>query len=155
MDKLSDILKSNGLTISVAESCTAGLLASQLTDIPGSSKYFIAGIVAYSRDIKTSLLNVPEYIEVVSDKCAIAMNQGLTKLVKSDIHVSVTGNIGENDNPKLSNVVYFSILYNCIDYAFKIDLEKSFNKRVEAKQFIVSIIIDKLSKVIEGKDYLT
>ena len=118
MDKLSDILKSNGLTISVAESCTAGLLASQLTDIPGSSKYFIAGIVAYSRDIKTSLLNVPEYIEVVSDKCAIAMNQGLTKLVKSDIHVSVTGNIGENDNPKLSNVVYFSILYNCIDYAF-------------------------------------
>ena len=148
MEDLSHLLKYKGITVSVAESCTGGLLASHLTDISGSSKYFIGGVVAYSTHTKTTLLNVPECTEVVSAPCAVAMNHGLKNIIKSDVQVSVTGNIGIGNNPELSNTVFFSILYNYIDYVFKIDLEDNFSSRNNAKLYIVSVIIDKIYRVV-------
>lgn len=147
MDKLFHILTEQKLTISVAESCTGGLLASELTNIIGSSRYFIGGIVAYNRNVKKNLLHVPDNIEVVSDKCAISMNQGLLNLIGGDIQVSVTGNIGKNNNPALSNVVFFSIFYLEIDYVFKIFLD-NFSTREYSKKHIISIILEKLYSVL-------
>ena len=82
MNQLASVLKNNNITISVAESCTGGLLASYLTDISGSSEYFIGGIVAYNRFVKTKLLNVPVNIEVVSPQTVVAMNAGLKNLTQ-------------------------------------------------------------------------
>ena len=150
MLKLSTSLKNKNITISVAESCTGGLLASHLTDISGSSQYFIGGVIAYNRFVKTKLLNVPEKIEVVSPQTAIMMNAGLKNLLPSDIQVSVTGYIGENYNThELSNTIYYAIFYNYINSVYKIELQKPFDTRYEAKLQIVMNIIDNLYKLIE------
>lgn len=95
---LAALLKERSLKISVAESCTGGLLAKLLTDLPGSSDYFLAGVVAYSNDAKTALLGVsPGIIHhngAVSSEVAEAMAEGMLKAVGCDMAVSVTGIAG-------------------------------------------------------------
>lgn len=85
-------------TLSVAESCTAGLIMKRLTDVPGSSDYFNGGIVAYSDDVKINILNVKsEYIEkkgAVSKKVAEEMAKGVRKSFGSNFGLSVTGVAG-------------------------------------------------------------
>jgi nicotinamide-nucleotide amidase len=87
-----------GATCAVAESCTGGLIASRITDVPGASRYFVAGIVAYDNRIKTSVLGVPpEVIEAhgaVSRECAVAMAEGVRKLSGADYAVATTGIAG-------------------------------------------------------------
>ena len=82
---LGILLKESGLSIGVAESCTGGLIAARLTDVPGSSDYFKGGVVAYSNDLKKSLLGVPLSIldryGAVSEETAIAMAEGDRKSV--------------------------------------------------------------------------
>ena len=154
MDCLATVLKKNNLTISVAESCTGGLLASHLTDIIGSGQYFMGGVIAYNRIVKTELLNVPENIEVVSPKTVVAMNAGLKDLITSDIQVSVTGYIGTNyDKPELSNTVYYGIFYNYIDTIFKITLPENCPTRLDAKLTIVSNIINNIYRIITHDSY--
>ena len=149
MEKLATLLKEKKLTISVSESCTSGLLASYLTSLPGSSSYFIGGIVAYSRSVKILLLDIPENIEVVSKECAVAMNHGLKNKIPSDIYVSVTGYIGPtSDVPELLGTIYVAILYNAIDYIFTINLQPQYiYNRSKAKQYIVLEIIDMIYKI--------
>ena len=154
MDCLATVLKKNNLTISVAESCTGGLLASHLTDIIGSGQYFMGGVIAYNRIVKTELLNVPENIEVVSPKTVVAMNAGLKDLITSDIQVSVTGYIGTNyDKPDLSNTIYYGIFYNYIDTIFTINLPENCPTRLDAKLTIVSNIINNIYRIITRKNY--
>jgi nicotinamide-nucleotide amidase len=82
----------------LAESCTGGLIASRLTDVPGSSRYVERGIVCYSNAAKTELLGVPdEMIEAhgaVSEAVAVAMAEGVRTRSKVDIGVGVTGIAG-------------------------------------------------------------
>jgi len=86
------------LTLSTAESCTGGLLAKMLTDIPGSSAYFDRGVVTYSNQSKAEILNVPmELIEehgAVSAEVAEAMASGMRRLAKTDFALSITGIAG-------------------------------------------------------------
>ena len=92
------LLMAGGRTLSVAESCTGGLIGSRLTDVPGSSKYFIEGVVSYSNEAKTRTLNVPgETIEAhgaVSAETAAAMADGMRRLAGTDFALSVTGIAG-------------------------------------------------------------
>src|SRR5438132_195697 len=92
------LLLSTGQTLAVAESCTGGLLGSRLTDVPGSSEYFLGGVIAYHDSLKTSLLNVPsEIIEqhgAVSAECALAMARGVRRLTGASIGISITGIAG-------------------------------------------------------------
>jgi len=84
-----------GVTISVAESCTGGELASALTSIPGSSKYFILGVVAYQTEMKEKVLNVSretlERFSVYSPQTAYEMAKGVKFLSGSTLGVSTTG----------------------------------------------------------------
>ena len=68
MDCLADVLKKKNLTISVAESCTSGLLASHLTDIIGSGQYFMGGVIAYNRIVKTEFIMIKPFTEVKEDQ---------------------------------------------------------------------------------------
>lgn len=90
--------------ISTAESCTGGLVASYLTSIPGSSKYFTTGIVSYSNDAKIKLLNVNsktlDKFGAVSEEVAKEMAIGSLKIANSDIAVSVTGIAGPEGGTK-------------------------------------------------------
>lgn len=92
------LLAKNGKTLSVAESCTGGLISQRLTDISGSSAYFIEGVIAYANEAKTRALNVsPEIIEqygAVSAETAEAMAQGMRERAKTDYAISITGIAG-------------------------------------------------------------
>jgi nicotinamide-nucleotide amidase len=92
------LLADNGKTLSLAESCTGGLIAQRLTEIAGSSKYFIEGVVAYANEAKIRSLNVPaELIEThgaVSAEVAEAMAKGIRERAQTDYAVSITGIAG-------------------------------------------------------------
>jgi nicotinamide-nucleotide amidase len=92
------MLTENRATIAVAESCTGGLLAERLTNIPGSSSYFLGGVVCYSNELKSALVDVPaELIEskgAVSPEVALALAEGIRKRTGATIGVGVTGIAG-------------------------------------------------------------
>ena len=85
-------------SISVAESCTGGLLSSKLTKLSGSSKYFKMGLITYSNNAKISILKVKKSIidkyGAVSQECCKSMVENLSKLSKSKINLSITGVAG-------------------------------------------------------------
>jgi nicotinamide-nucleotide amidase len=87
-----------GLTLSVAESCTGGMLGQRLTSTAGSSRYFLGGTIAYSNSLKTHLLKVrPSTLEragAVSAECALEMAKGARRLSASSIGLSITGIAG-------------------------------------------------------------
>jgi nicotinamide-nucleotide amidase len=86
------------LRLATAESCTGGLVAARLTDIPGSSASFVGGVVAYSDDVKRDELEVPEQLLVehgaVSAEVAAAMAEGARRRLSADVAVAVTGVAG-------------------------------------------------------------
>jgi PncC family amidohydrolase len=87
-----------GLTVSVAESVTGGLIGSRLTDVAGSSEYFMGGVVAYSNDAKVKLLDVKREIlaqyGAVSEKTAQEMAEGVRRSFGTDIGLSISGIAG-------------------------------------------------------------
>jgi PncC family amidohydrolase len=87
-----------GLTLSVAESCTAGGLAHEITRVPGASAYFIGGVIAYDNRIKTGLLGVPsgtvEQFGAVSAETASAMASACRRLLETDLAIGITGIAG-------------------------------------------------------------
>ena len=92
------------LTISVAESCTGGLLSQNLTKLANSSKYFQMGLITYSNQAKIKVLKINKNIirkyGAVSNKCCSAMVQNLSKISKSKINVSITGIAGPGGGSK-------------------------------------------------------
>ena len=98
VQELSELLIANGLTISVAESCTGGSLSRDLTSIPGASSYFDCGYVTYSNKSKVDMLGVDiqtiETYGAVSEEVALEMVIGVATKSHSDIAVSVTGVAG-------------------------------------------------------------
>lgn len=92
------LLSQAGQTLSVAESCTGGGLGSMLTEIPGSSNYFLGGVIAYANQVKTALLNVnPQDLEeqgAVSDIVAKQMAKGVKERLNTDWGIGITGIAG-------------------------------------------------------------
>ena len=103
------------LTISVAESCTGGLLSSAITSVGGSSKVFNLGLVAYSNQSKINLLKVPKKIirkyGSVSKQVCLAMAKNLSKIINTNISLSITGIAGPSGGTKIKPVglVYVGI----------------------------------------------
>jgi len=91
-------LQAHGRTIAVAESCTGGMLGAALTEVPGSSSYFLGGIIAYANAVKVELLSVSQAVldteGAVSAMTAAAMANGVRNLLKADIGISITGVAG-------------------------------------------------------------
>jgi nicotinamide-nucleotide amidase len=87
-----------GFTLATAESCTGGLIAERLTEVPGSSAYFMEGVVTYSNEAKTRLLGVPEELiethGAVSAEVAEAMAEGVKRRAETDFGLAVTGVAG-------------------------------------------------------------
>jgi competence/damage-inducible protein CinA-like protein len=92
------VLTENRATVAVAESCTGGMIAEHLTNVPGSSVYFLGGVVCYSNELKTSLVGVPaEIIEAkgaVSSEAALALADGIRRRTGATLGVGVTGIAG-------------------------------------------------------------
>ena len=102
--KIVKLLTKKKLTVSFAESCTGGLLASSITSISGSSKVFNMGLVTYSNNAKVKLLQVPKKTitkyGAVSYETCLSMVKNLSKISKSNISISITGVAGPNGGTK-------------------------------------------------------
>ncbi len=119
MDRLpydiGKILVKKKLTVSVCESCTGGMLGKIITQAPGSSKYFLGGIIAYSDDIKRKLIGIkPELLKkhgAVSLEVARKMARGVRRVFKSDIGIGITGIAGPSGGTRKKPVglVYISL----------------------------------------------
>lgn len=103
MSKLPEIeagnlLRERGLKLAVAESCTGGLVGSRVTDVPGSSEYFLGSIVAYAYQVKAALLNVSwdtlNAHGAVSRETVLEMARGVRDALQADIAISVSGVAG-------------------------------------------------------------
>jgi nicotinamide-nucleotide amidase len=97
-DAVAELFRDRCLTLSLAESCSGGLIAKRITDISGSSLYFCEGVVTYSNAAKMRLLGVPAELlnscGAVSSECASAMAKGVRLASGSDLGLAVTGIAG-------------------------------------------------------------
>lgn len=102
--KISSFLTKKKKTLSVAESCTGGLVANLITDVPGSSKFFKGAVVSYSNEAKNSILHVPlsviEEHGAVSGPCVRCMAHGVFKKLKTDFSIAVSGIAGPGGGTK-------------------------------------------------------
>ena len=115
MKNLVKILTKKKLKVAFAESCTGGMLASEITSISGASKVFSLGLVTYSNQAKISVLKVNKSIiqkyGAVSSQCCQAMVKNLAKISKAQINVSITGIAGPDGGTKTKPVglVYIGV----------------------------------------------
>jgi PncC family amidohydrolase len=97
-EEIGRILTEKSMTIATAESCTGGLISHRITNVPGSSAYFLAGFVTYSNDAKERDLSVPRDVLVkhgaVSTEVARRMAEGVRKVAAADLGLAVTGIAG-------------------------------------------------------------
>ncbi|WP_207264180.1 CinA family protein [Desulfovibrio sp. Huiquan2017] len=96
--EIGECLRAQNHFLATAESCTGGLLASTLTDTPGSSEWFAGSVVAYSNTVKNKLLDVPdadlEKHGAVSEPVVLAMARGVLKTIGADVSVAISGIAG-------------------------------------------------------------
>jgi PncC family amidohydrolase len=96
--KIAPLLRKHGLTLATAESCTGGIIANRITNVPGCSDYFLGGVVAYADEAKIALLHVlPETLSrhgAVSREVVIEMARGIRAVLGSHIGISVSGIAG-------------------------------------------------------------
>jgi nicotinamide-nucleotide amidase len=133
---IARLLKERGLTVSIAESCTGGLICDRITNIDGSSKYFERGVVAYSNAAKVEILKVSEDIiaehGAVSEIVAKEMAQGIRAISVTDIGLSTTGILGPTGatEDKPVGIVFIGLCdeKNCIAKKFQFGDDRILNK---------------------------
>lgn len=148
---VGELLQSQSLTLSVAESCTGGLLGHRLTDAPGSSNYFVGGVVAYSYQAKEQILGVRrdtlERFGAVSEQTALEMASGARRLFGSDLALAVTGIAGPGGGTpdKPVGLVYIALAASdrqvCQGYVW--DGDRAGNKAYSARAAL-EILLDYL-----------
>jgi len=96
--QVGNLLHERGLKLALAESCTGGLLSSRITDVPGSSEYFLGGVVAYAYEAKVALLDVSwdtlNTKGAVSRETVLEMARGTRDSMKADVSIAVSGIAG-------------------------------------------------------------
>ena len=140
--KIVKLLTKKKLTVSFAESCTGGLLASSITSISGSSKVFNMGLVTYSNNAKVKLLQVPKKTitkyGAVSYETCLSMVKNLSKISKANISISITGVAGPNGGTKAKPV---GLVYIGLKKGSKIIVKKNYfksKKRVSIQKATVN-----------------
>jgi PncC family amidohydrolase len=96
--QIGDLLRARGWKLAVAESCTGGLLADRITNVPGSSEYFVGGVVAYAYEAKVAVLGVSwatlKAHGAVSRETVLEMARGARQIFAADLAVSISGIAG-------------------------------------------------------------
>ena len=146
--KVVRILTKKKLTVSFAESCTGGLLASTLTSISGSSKVFNMGLITYSNNAKVKLLKVPKKTitkyGAVSHETCLSMVENLSKISKSNISISITGVAGPNGGTKQKPV---GLVYVGLKKGRKTIIKKNLFKN-KGRIFIQKATVKKVLKMV-------
>jgi len=137
---IGKLMREKSLSLAVAESCTGGLIQDHLTDVSGSSDYFIGGVVSYSNDVKIKLVGVDlksiEQFGAVSSEVALEMAEGVREKMGSDIGLSVTGIAGPDGGSKEKPVGLVHIGYsdnrNSKSYKYLFGSDRLINKKRSA-----------------------
>jgi PncC family amidohydrolase len=150
---VGDLLRSRRLKLATAESCTGGLLGDLITNVPGSSDYFLGGVVAYAYEAKTALLGVPSDLLLaygaVSEETARAMARGVRERLGADIGIAITGILGPGGGTPTKSVglVYISLLAASVDWC----REYLWNLgRLENKRHSATAALELLKEYLEG-----
>ncbi len=143
---VAEILINKKLTISAAESCTAGMLSSALTDIAGSSKFFTGGIVTYSNEAKINNLKVSadtiEKYGAVSKETAIEMSRNIRQQMNTDFAISITGIAGPDGGTtdKPVGTVWVSISYATGDFPILLNLRG--DRKMIRERTVQSVLVE-------------
>ncbi len=146
-ETLGDLLRNQEKTIAVAESITGGLISDLITNVPGSSQYFLASIVSYSNESKVQLLGVrKETLQdfgAVSKETALEMAEGVRNRIGSDIGASVTGIAGPSGATEVKPV---GLVYFCVSDGRKLSREREVFKgdRMEVKKQAAEHLLRKM-----------
>ena len=144
--KIINLLKNKKISLSVAESCSGGLLAQVITSVSGASKVFKFGIITYSNQSKIKYLKVPPKIikkyGAVSKNCCKAMVENLSKISKAQLNIAITGIAGPKGGTKLKPV---GLVYIGIKRGKKIKIYKYFFKSFNREK----IRINSVKKTLE------
>ena len=141
LKKVHNKLVQKKLTISVAESCTGGLLSSYLTSLPRASNYFQNGLITYSNKSKIKLLKVNKKIiekyGAVSQQCCKKMVQNLSRITNSKINISITGIAGPGGGSKLKPV---GLVYIGLKKSKKIIISKNIFRHKKRKLIQIATV---------------
>ena len=151
MEKIVNLLKEKGLTISCAESLTGGSFAASITNVSGASKVFKGGIVTYTNEIKRDCLNVKEdtlnKFGAVSKECCFEMAQNVKSMFNSDIGVAFTGNAGPTASEnKPVGLVYIGIYFLGDIEILEVNLKGT---REEIRKECIRLVSNKILKKIQ------
>ena len=153
MKSLIRILTKKRLKLSVAESCTGGLLASSITSVSGASKIFNLGLITYSNQAKIKILNINKNIikkyGAVSHECCYEMVHNLSKISKANISVSITGIAGPKGGTKQKPV---GLVYIGVKKGNKIQIKKCLfksKKRTFIQKTTVKKALDLVFRVVK------
>ena len=151
---IGQLLRARGETLSIAESCTGGLVSDRITNVPGSSVYFLGGMVNYSNESKAKHLGV-SLVEIrkhgaVSSEVAGKMAQGVRKAFGATFGLSTTGVAGPTGGTKRSPIgrVFIGIAHGRRTWVRKLDLKGS---RREIKGKAAERSLECLYKILFGK----
>jgi nicotinamide-nucleotide amidase len=151
---LGKLLKERGLTLSIAESCTGGLIGHRITEVPGSSDYFMRGLVVYSNDAKEELLGVPQEIlaryGAVSKETATLMAREVRTRSKTAIGLSTTGIAGPTGGTSEKPVGRVYIALDAPDYEEVKEFD-FFGDRHQIKLMTSQVALDRVRRYILEK----
>jgi competence/damage-inducible protein CinA-like protein len=154
-DQIAELLE--GHRIGLAESCTAGLLAARLTEVPGSSDYVAGGVVAYSNRAKAELLDVPEELierhGAVSPEVAEAMARGALAIFRGDLGVGITGVAGPGGGTEDKPVGYVCICIVSADGAAIARDPVLPGNRTEIRDRSTTVAMHLLRRLMRGEDF--
>lgn len=150
--QVGELLRQHGLALATAESCSGGLLGHLLTNVPGSSDYYLGGVISYGNAAKVSLLHVdPSLLEregAVSEPVARQMAQGVRSLLDSDIGIGITGIAGPGGGTaeKPLGLVYIALdmvqVQRCERHVWPHDRQGNKRASVErALEMIVQVLL--------------
>ncbi len=153
-ERVGKLLNSASMTLAVAESCTGGMLGSWLTAVPGSSAYFLGGVISYDDSVKTSLLRVPTEVirecGAVSAESALAMAQGVREITGADLGLSITGVAGPDGGTEAKPVgTTFLALADSSSERVKHRIWRG--DRAENREQSVHFALQMLIEYLEGK----
>ena len=150
---IADLLIQNNLTVSTAESCTSGLLASKLTDVPGSSQYFKGGSVCYSNELKINDIGVDkdliERYGAVSEEVAESLAKNIAKKNNTDIGIGITGIAGPDGGTEKKPVglVFVGIFYKNNLYIKRYNLTPD---RITNRELTVTLCLNEIRKILRN-----
>ncbi|MHC1610924.1 MAG: CinA family protein [Candidatus Methanospirareceae archaeon] len=153
-EEVGDALRKRGLTLATAESCTGGLVGHRITNVSGSSEYYIGGVIAYTNEVKERYLHVARRTldekGAVSAECAREMASGVRRLLRSDIGISTTGIAGPTGGTPEKPVGLVYIALATKDY---VDYEKHiFHKDREGnKREAADAALEMLKRYLTGE----